>query len=172
MLAATFLLFLLPTSASACSCRRLPVAERVEEAAAVYIASPRLPDLWPGRSFRVERTLKGPPRHNLRVEVYGGVQTFLMASEDACEARPLSEPYVLMVDAGNSQPGHISWCSEHMAGDAAVAEAIATLGEGESTPWRPDPLWLISWLLPVGAVVGVVVLRRRRRARTAQATDE
>jgi hypothetical protein len=144
--------------AHACSCAEATVAETIGESSAVHVVRPRLPDLVPGRSFRVVRTLRGTPTSNLRVPVQGG-------QESECATRMGMAVRVLPVE-GDGDPQTISLCSEHLAGEQAVGEAQAALGEGQPVGWRPDLVWLAQWTGLIAAVAGVGVPHLRRRRAT------
>jgi hypothetical protein len=144
--------------AYACSCPNATVAETIGDASAVHIVRPRLPDLVPGRSVRVVRTLQGTPTSNLRVSVQGG-------QESECATRVGLAVRVLPVKA-DGDPQTISLCSEHLAGQQAVDEAQAALGEGQPVGWRPDLVWLAQWTVLIAAVAGIGVRHLRRRRAT------
>lgn len=156
-LACTVATTLLTTStpASACSCEFLGVEHEVESAEAVHVAHPRWPDPWPDRSFRVEETLKGPPRHNLRVDVDWDPGS-------SCHFEVVNEPYVLTVDGDGVARLHA--CDENMAGHVAVAEARQILGDGTRMGWRPDLLWTAQYVaMAVLLAGGIAALVRAAR---------
>lgn len=137
-------------AAMACSCPQRSVAETVCEASAVYVAHPRLLDPLPGKSFRVQRTLKGPVAANVRVDVVGG-------DSAACGTDVAYEEHALVV--GCDGPIALSLCSQHLAGSDAVEQAREALGDGTAVGWRPDPVWLGQWFLIVGAAAFVLIRR-------------
>lgn len=147
-------LFVLDAQAAmACSCPQRSVAEAVDEASAVYVAHPRLPDPLSGKSFRVQRTLKGPVTANVRVDVVGG-------GSAACGTDVAYEKHVLIV--GRHGPVAVSLCSQYLAGHEAVHQAREALGDGTPVEWRPDPVWLGQWLL-IGGAAAFVLIRRVTR---------
>lgn len=162
LMAAALLAGWWPRPAAACTCMRTPIAEDVHTATGVYIASPRLPDPWPGKSFRVDAVLKGPARANLRADVAGG-------GEASCGTDVQDVAYVLMTRG--DRPPTLTLCSRDLQGPEAVMEAQQELGPGVAVPWRPDPVWWGSWALVVVPAAGMITLFRRRRERRRDMTS-
>ncbi len=145
--------------AGACSCIATSVATRVRGADAVYIARPRTAHLLSGVSFRIERVLKGPAEHNVRVRIFGG-------DEAACGTTVVSTPYVLTSNEGRFTP--LNLCTEDLRGPRAVQAATAILGPGRPVAGRRDAVWLLQWGIPAAVVlvlglVGALLVRRRRK---------
>lgn len=144
--------------ASACTCGGQSVTETVRRADAVYIGTARTPDLWPGVSFRVSRSLKGPARANVRAPVERG-------PEASCGTIVGRSEYLLVFR--DDRPLQLSLCTEHLRGPDAVREAQTELGKGTPAAWRPDLRWSIQWLLLVVGALSWTYFRRREWKRAS-----
>lgn len=149
--------------AVACECAQGSVTQSVGRSDAVYIAKPRAFDMFPGGSFRVLRTLKGPTRSNVRVKVNTALP-WNPGGGGSCSTTLRRVEYVIVYDG--QAPVPLSSCTDYRSGEEAVREAVSVLGPGRTVPRRPDPLWVAQWLI-IGALslAGGLLLRWRRRRR-------